>query len=266
MLFFHTAFLIIPDSLTNNTPIKVSHMYNSIDSAISGYSLPRLSYCAASQNPYRKTFSPSLKQHYSISESFTISYDHSPYTPLKKSESTSYFSSSDFINTHAGRTEFIGDAAEIKEIAEEAFTATTGKELPGNILISVCSEEKMKELNKNWHPGIEGFAINTHPKMVFVKKGELANIIVTLGHELGHVISDPLDNDIDEEAKAFAFEIAWIRAIKEKNIADLGKNLRIPEPAHNGLHNTALEFVLKEVLTKDPMDLFWDFSRKNTSV
>ncbi len=246
-------------------------MYNTIDSVIN-YSSPSVSYCAScSQQPTSPQYTPTSHsiesltgQDYSFSLSETTNYNSSQtYSSTKQSESKTYASATNFISPYASKTKFIDNAEEIKELIEEAFKATTDKELPGDIMISVCSKEKMKEINKDWHEGIEGFAINTHPKMVFVKNSDLAHVMVTMGHEIGHVLSNNLGNSRDEEAKAFAFELAWIRAIKEKNIGNLSNNLIVPEPAKNGLHDFALNFVINEVNSGiNPFDLFLDLSDK----
>jgi len=244
-------------------------MYNSIDSVVGSYSsFPKVSYndvaCCSS---YKSPIFSADDVSYSPADFAGVSYTNSAYSSSKISSAKNYVSHSDFVNPYAGRTVFVGDAESIKDFAEEAFLATTGKELPSGIIISVCSEDKMKDFHPGWHPGIEGFSINTHPKMVFVKRGELARVMATLGHELGHVVSSPLRSDVDEEAKAFSFELAWIRAIKENNIGNLAKNLVIPEPAHNNLHDVALDFVLKEVGNDvNPLDLFWKLSLGDSSV
>ena len=48
----------------------------------------------------------------------------------------------------------------------------------------------------------------------------------------------------DEEAKAFAFSFAWMKAIKENNIAGLEDAIIMENPAHNGLHDVAHRFVV----------------------
>ena len=84
-------------------------------------------------------------------------------------------------------------------------------------------------------------------------------VMVTLGHELGHVMARRLNNSRDEEAKAFAFCIAWLRAIKKHNIANLSTCIKLGRPAENGLHNKALDFVLN-LINKgiEPLEIFDD--------
>ena len=45
--------------------------------------------------------------------------------------------------------------------------------------------------------------------------------MLTIGHELGHVLTKTLSRHHDEEAKAYAFSLVWIDAIKKNNIANL---------------------------------------------
>lgn len=148
-------------------------------------------------------------------------------------------------------TEFISseDNEEIKCFAEQAFKAVTGEELKG-IKINVLKENDFKQAHESfggrWNPGIRGFSVNKRgfgTSEVFVIEDELARLMLTLGHEIGHVNSLPMKESIDEEAKAFAFSMAWMKAVKENNIANLSSVIN-PKPAKNGLHNTAFEFVI----------------------
>ena len=66
-----------------------------------------------------------------------------------------------------------------------------------------------------------------------------------IGHEIGHVLSFALADKLAEEAKAFAFEFAWMEAIAEHNIGNLALciNLSPALPASNGLHDVAWQWV-----------------------
>lgn len=144
---------------------------------------------------------------------------------------------------------FVGDAAEIKEFVEEAFLLTTGEELPKDIEISVLNDTAFRQVhvahNGVWSEGLQGFSLNTNGKgtnQIFVRANNLDKLMLTIGHEIGHVLTPSLGNPHDEEAKAFAFSLAWMNAIREKNIAGIGSHI-LPEPAQNGLHDTAFAFV-----------------------
>ena len=69
-------------------------------------------------------------------------------------------------------------------------------------------------------------------------------------------------NKIDEEAKAFAFSIAWMKTIKQHNIANLSTAIKLERPANNGIHNIALDFVLDLVNKgKGALDIHSDIVR-----
>ena len=71
----------------------------------------------------------------------------------------------------------------------------------------------------------------------------------------------------DEEAKAFAFSIAWMRKIKELNIGNLATAIKLSRPAENGLHNVALDFVMNKIEKgSNPLTLFADLSRRVENV
>jgi hypothetical protein len=58
------------------------------------------------------------------------------------------------------------------------------------------------------------------------------------------VLSPTLNNSVDEEAKAYAFSLLWMRTVKENNIANLGNAIVLENPARNGLHDVAFSFVM----------------------
>jgi hypothetical protein len=152
------------------------------------------------------------------------------------------------------KTEFIGEASAIKESVEESFEKVTGKEFPSNITIEVADEKRFEELHKHFGgkptAGLQGFAINRKHEggvsHVVVKSAQLAHVMLVVGHEIGHLMSKTLLSKQDEEAKAYAFEMAWLKAIYEHNIAGLRSVINIDgAPAKNGLHDVAFEFVQK---------------------
>ncbi len=159
-----------------------------------------------------------------------------------------YFIADTFLKP-GSTAKFVGDAAEIKEFVEEAFLATTGEELPNDIEISVLNDTAFKQAhvahNGVWNDGIQGFSLNTNGRgvnRIFVRANPIDRLMLTVGHEIGHVLTPSLGNPHDEEAKAFAFSLAWMNTIREKNIAGIGNNI-LPEPAENGLHDKAFSFV-----------------------
>lgn len=168
-----------------------------------------------------------------------------------------------FLRPNRPITRFINTSEEVEELVKKTFKTVTEKELQ-NVIIKVCSEEELKELDSKWHKGILGFSINNGiiANQIFVKNDFLDRLLITIGHEIGHVFTSPLKNRHNEEAKAFAFEFAWVKAIKENNIGNLGNCLRQGMPANNGLHNIAFGFVLDFVNKgKDALELHWDLVR-----
>jgi hypothetical protein len=165
---------------------------------------------------------------------------------------------------HASRlpTQFIEKADEIKHYVEECFEKTTGKVLPGNITISVLEKAELKRAHEihggEWSDGIQGFSLNGNVKHVFVKQNDLDKVMLVLGHELGHVLTPGISNRQTEEAKAFAFEFAWMKTIVDENIANLSSNINLDfMPAENGLHDIAWLFVRKIAKTgKTAMEIY----------
>ncbi|MEE9525732.1 MAG: hypothetical protein V3V78_03965 [Candidatus Woesearchaeota archaeon] len=151
----------------------------------------------------------------------------------------------DFLNPQRSMSAFVGESAEIKDFVEDAFFKVTGRSFPDDVIIHLISEEEMKKI----HPrNVVGFAINRKHlglmSEVFVRKDTLDRVMVILGHELGHVLTRRLENERDEEAKAFAFSLAWMKKIKEENIANLSTAILLDRPAQNGIHDVALDYVL----------------------
>ena len=161
-----------------------------------------------------------------------------------------YFVADTFLK--AGSTaRFVGDAAEIQEYIQDAFRATTGEELPKDIIVQVLNDREFRKAHAStsgsWSEGIQGFSLNSNGRgasQVFARADQLDKLMLTIGHEIGHVLTKTLKNAHDEEAKAFAFSLAWMETIRERNIAGIGSHI-LPNPANNGLHDTAFDFVQK---------------------
>ncbi|MBW2987768.1 hypothetical protein KY336_04415 [Candidatus Woesearchaeota archaeon] len=173
-----------------------------------------------------------------------------------------------FLNSSAPKTKFIKATEEVQELVEHTFLELTGKELPC-FNISVCNEHELRQeharLGGQWSPGIQGFC-NHQTKSIFVMENNLAELLLTIGHEIGHLLSDPLPNLIDEEAKAMAFASAWAQTIHDNNIGNLGAHIQMHQPARNGVHNVASNFV-NSMLEEGSiaMDVFEQLSRKYIS-
>lgn len=154
-----------------------------------------------------------------------------------------------FLNPSRPKSRFVDDNDEIKEIANETFELMMNEKLPENILINIVHFEEFKLLHSGfgaWSNGILGFSINGKEKRIFVRENHLDALMLVIGHEIGHVLTETLPNNHDEEAKAFAFSIEWAKTIKKHNIANLGLNIKDEidfQPARNGLHDVAFAFV-----------------------
>ena len=142
---------------------------------------------------------------------------------------------------------FVGEVKLIKSHITETFEKMFNKPFPCDIKISVLDKEKFSKVA----PGSSTIGLSFNRREhgllseIFVLNGSLARVMLTIGHELGHVLTKTLSNAHDEEAKAFAFSIAWMRIIQDNNIADLGASFVLENPAQNGLHNVAFNFVQK---------------------
>lgn len=178
-----------------------------------------------------------------------------------------------FLNSLRPKTRITQNNNEARIIAEEIFINMMGEKLPSNISISILPLDEFKELHSlfgQWNNGILGFSINGKTKNIFVRENHFDELILVIGHEIGHVLNDTLPNIHDEEAKAFAFSIEWAKTIKEKNIGHLGLNIKDEfnfQPAKNGLHDVAFEFVnLMINMGKKAIELHNDLVKKYVSV
>jgi hypothetical protein len=163
---------------------------------------------------------------------------------------------------------FVGKAEEVKEFVESAFELMFHKSFPKDIKVSILDSEQFHKLAP--HAGTVGLSINRRQfglmSEIFIKNDFLGRVMLTIGHELGHVLTPTLDNKHDEEAKAYAFSLAWIKAIKQNDIAGLRSAIITETPAHNGLHNVAFNFVEKMIRSgKESWDVYLDVIGKNVS-
>lgn len=140
---------------------------------------------------------------------------------------------------------FIGKAEEIRADVEEAFEKIFNRSFPDDVKISILDQKKFNKLTFS-HQAI-GLSINRSEQgllsEIFVLNGSLGKVMLTIGHELGHVLTPTLDNAHDEEAKAYAFSLIWMKVIKEYNLANLADTIITETPAFNGLHNISFKFV-----------------------
>lgn len=163
---------------------------------------------------------------------------------------------------------FVGKAEDIREHIEKAFELMFHEPFPNDIKIAVCDEKLFRKLAP--HAGTIGLSINRRKQgllsEIFVLNDFLGRVMLTIGHELGHVLTETLKSPHDEEAKAYAFSLAWMRIIKENNIAGLQEAIVTECPAENGLHNVAFFFVEKLLKEgRDAWKVYCDLVTKVTS-
>lgn len=192
-------------------------------------------------------------------------YNHSNqilYQTLKSNPSNIEYSfiPNDFLRP-GWRKRFIGDAEEIQEDIKEAFLKTVGLEFPPDIQITICQPNEFKKIISQ--PGVRGISFNRKEQSliseIFVLNDDLASVMLTIGHEIGHVLSKSLKNRKLEEAKAFAFSKAWMKTIKQHNIANLQNAITFENPANNGIHDVAHQFINRQ--DQDPLQLYWEIVR-----
>ncbi len=156
------------------------------------------------------------------------------------------FSPNEFIKPKAGGI-FVGDALQIEKEIKETFEKLMGEEFPDDIKVSVLSASSFRKICPQ--PGVLGVSFNRRRlgliSEIFVKEGSLASVMLTIGHEIGHVLTSTLEDAALEEAKAYSFSFAWMKTIKQLDIAGLGGSFVSTLPAANGIHDKGYYFVRK---------------------
>ncbi len=179
-----------------------------------------------------------------------------------------------FLNSERPVTPQIETEDELMPFVKEAFEKTTGREFPSNaVKIAILGEEAFREVheahNGVWSEGVQGFAINTNGRgvqRIFAKRNCTDELMLTIGHEIGHVMTGTLKDRRDEEAKAFAFSMAWMHAIRQNNIAGIAQCIN-PNPAKNGVHDTAFEFVIDQAQQgKSAMQIYEELAKGELTI
>jgi len=200
-------------------------------------------------------------------------YSENNYSFLEKPTKTYYFTPQIFLNPIRLKTQFINTTEQIQNLIEETFELMLKKKLP-NIIIQICNKEELRQIHSrfgSWNDNIQGFALNNkNLKQIFVKNNNLDELMLTIGHEIGHVYTKSLSNNHDEEAKAFSFTMQWAKTIKKHNIGNLKENIKENldfNPARNGLHDLAFFFV-KNLVDKGlkPMQIHQDLVKGYVSM
>ncbi len=200
----------------------------------------------------------------SISSSYSMSRNHTMYAQ----PTTPHFTVTEgLLSENRPLTPIVSNMGEVKEIIERTYSIMTGEELPDEIKIFICDQDDFREMNPN--PGVMGFSLNRYGKgtsEIYVKQDHMDKLLLTVGHEIGHVLSPTLPNAQDEEAKAHAFSLAWMETIRDNDIAGLQPNFAV-NPARNGLHDVAFDFVTYLMQTgTTSYDIFKTLSQGLTSI
>ena len=240
---YHHSYYFIVDYLSKNVDDK--YKFNLDHSGI--------------LEPYPLTSKPKIQ--YSNHE-YPTSYD-----------SGHSFNASIFLSRSRPKTRFFNHNNDITKIAKEIFELMNHAEMPQNISINILPLETFKFTHSHfgiWSNGILGFSINGANKEIFVRENQLDELIIVVGHEIGHVLTSTLPNKHDEEAKAFAFSIEWAKTIKKFNVANLGLSIKNEfefQPARNGLHDMSFEFVSLMINQgRKALDLHDDLVKRYVSV
>ncbi|MBW2963723.1 hypothetical protein KY306_03030, partial [Candidatus Woesearchaeota archaeon] len=206
----------------------INNNYSRLES-IAYHSAPNVNYMASEVQTPELFYQPQISNFDPYKQSAETLYQ------INKSQPTNIeysFIPDDFL-APGRRKRFIGDAEQIEEEIKEAFLKTTDLEFPPDIEITVCSQPQFKRMINQ--PGVRGFSINRKTSgqisEIFILNDDLASVMLTIGHEIGHVLSKSLKNKQLEAAKAFAFSKAWMKTIKQHNIADLQNAIVFNNPA-----------------------------------
>ena len=156
------------------------------------------------------------------------------------------FHPAQFIKARKGGI-FVSGAESIQEDISFTFEKLMGEEFPSDIKLSVLSRADFRKICPQ--SGVVGVSFNRRQfglvSEIFVLEGSLASVMLTIGHEIGHVLTKTLANPALEEAKAYAFSFAWMDVIRRFNIAGLQDAFVSSLPAANGIHDVGYFFVEK---------------------
>jgi len=228
-------------------------------------------YFSAQDTPVSHSYAKEQSQQSADHRSFSI---YSIIEPVQRYAMKSYetqpqihftpeyaFSPDAFLRPNRAPQPFVGDAAQVESDVKDAFFATLGVMFPTDIRIFVLTD---KEFDKQVaERSVVGFSLNRREfglvSDVVVRSGARDHVLLTIGHEIGHVLTKTLSHKHNEEAKAFAFNRAWMNAIRSENIAGLKHAIVLDNPAHNGLHDVACSFVWRMIKAgRGALDVHWE--------
>lgn len=222
-----------------------------------------MSYVAmkATLNPYSSIYSESSR-----SSSSCLSVSGKDSATTVSNGAIYHLQPALFLNRNRPKTRFIAAAVELSEFIKEAFAKMMNKALPEDITMTVATRELLQQLHLQFlNPAVVGLSLNGSDREIFAVAGNMDEVMLVIGHELGHVLTPMLSNVQAEEAKAFAFEMAWAQTIFANDIAGLRNSINSAalniKPAANGIHDLAFAFVkAATVAGKEPLSLHSELS------
>jgi hypothetical protein len=95
---------------------------------------------------------------------------------------------------------FVGKAEDVQEFVEEAFMKLFDQQFPDDIKVSVLNEKHFRRIAP--HPSTIGVSFNRRKlgllSEIFILNDSLGRVLLTIGHEIGHVLTPTLSNPHDE--------------------------------------------------------------------
>lgn len=196
-------------------------------------------------------------------------------TPQSTYTATSYYSTPiveeqplHFLNRSRRVPSFVDDAHELEESIRTTFQLTMHEELPHDIIISVAPRDRLLREHLSFlNPGVMGISYH-ETRRIFVAAGPIDEVLLTIGHEIGHVLTEPAATPQQEEAKAFAFEAAWAETLWQHDIQGLRESINSKSflPAKNGIHDVGKAIVVEKTRELTPMQTFMQLSGRDVTV
>lgn len=157
------------------------------------------------------------------------------------------------IPTKEKNTTFVNMSSQIIDEVQRAIKIITDDFLPKDLEIKICNKVNIIEAFRKYNPNelytdsIRGFALNSNDKKeIYVVEDIIQKLIITLGHEIGHIMTPKRINTVTEEAKAYAFQLVFLKTVIDNNILNLRNKItleHIGKPAINGIHNVAFSWI-----------------------
>ena len=248
--------------ITQGTPIYNSFSHSPADSLGNSLSQPFYLITATSTSSYNDgMFIPSrdISFQYSIEKEKLLPYSLQQENYIFHTPKQEYLFVPENFLKPGKEGIFVGKAEEIREFVEETFEKIFQLPFPNTIKMIILNREEFRKIAPS--SNTIGLSLNRSQQgllsEIFILNDTLGRVMLTIGHELGHVLTKTLANPHDEEAKAYAFSLLWMKVIQENNIADLGEVIITEQPAGNGLHNVSFAFIQDLIVQgKQPEEIY----------